>query len=96
MYGTIAQVKVKPGKAKDLAEHFRKETNHSPSFEGLYMYQMDSDPDTLWMVVMFENKAAYQANAHDPEQNKRFEAIADFFAGEPEWHDGEILVANKK
>jgi heme-degrading monooxygenase HmoA len=96
MYGTVAQVKVKPGKAKDLAEYFRSEKNHSAGFEGLYVYQMDDDPDTMWMVVMFESKAAYEANAHDPEQNKRFEVFQGFFAGEPQWHDGEILVANKK
>jgi len=56
-----------------------------------YVYQMDDDANVLYLAVMFESKAAYQANAERPETNAQFEKMMQFLAAEPEWHDGEVM-----
>ncbi len=43
------------------------------------------------MVVVFESKAAYVANAQRPETNARYSRGLEYQAREPEWHDGEIV-----
>ena len=62
---------------------------HPGSVAG-YVYQMDDDANVLYLAVMFESKAAYQANADRPETNAEFEKMMQFLAAEPEWHDGEV------
>jgi hypothetical protein len=43
------------------------------------------------MVVAFESKDAYWANARSPEQDARFKEMRALLASDPEWHDGEIV-----
>jgi hypothetical protein len=54
-------------------------------------YQMDADPDTLMMAVIFSDKDAYMKNAGSPEQNERYEQMVALLDGPPEWNDGEIV-----
>jgi len=95
MYGTIARIKVKPGAVdslKRLAEKNSAAT--SDGYIGQYVYQMDNDPDELYLVVMYESKERYHANANSLEQNERFQEMMQYFAAEPEWHDGEIISSH--
>ena len=92
MYGTVARIKVKPGAVealKRLGEKYSAET--SKGYVGQYVYQMDNDPDELYLAVMYESKESYRANAASPEQNERFQEMMQYFVAEPEWHDGEIV-----
>ena len=91
MYGTVARVRVKPGGLAELMRLADSDDTIAPGYIGQYVYQMDSDPDELFLVVMFEDKETYFANAHDPRQNERFEQMVPYFASQPEWHDGEIV-----
>jgi hypothetical protein len=52
---------------------------------------MDKDPNEIYMAVVFKDKASYVANAEDPKQDERYRRMLQFLAGEPEWHDGEII-----
>jgi hypothetical protein len=52
---------------------------------------MDQDPNEVYLVAMFESKAAYVANANSPEQHQDFLQLMDYLESEPEWHDGEIV-----
>jgi hypothetical protein len=45
------------------------------------------------LVVGFESKEAYRANAESPEQNARYEQYVQLLDGPPEWNDGEIAYS---
>ena len=92
MYGTVARMQLKPGsigKMKALTKEH--ETLNIPGHVNTLVYQMDENPDVVYLVVAFENKEAYVANASDPKQNARFEAMKELLAAAPEWHDGEVV-----
>ena len=92
MYGTVAQMRVKPGMEKQLLEHFRVfEAAHVPGTVAVYCYRLDSDPNEYYMAVVFESKEAYQANAASPEQDARYRQLLGLLEKEPVWHDGEIV-----
>jgi len=90
MYGTIAKLTVKPGQVSALRNVMAAPVARPGSVAG-YVYQMDNDANVLYLAVMFESKAAYQANAERPETNAQFEKMMQFLAAEPEWHDGEVV-----
>jgi quinol monooxygenase YgiN len=89
MYGTIAKIKGKPG-ALEVLKKMEQQRQPKGAIAS-YIYQMDSDPNELWMVVMFESKATYLANAESPEQDTEFRQVRQFMEEDPEWHDGEIV-----
>jgi quinol monooxygenase YgiN len=94
MYGTVARFQVKPGAEADLERFSREDI---PAIAGLvmqYAYRTDANPNELYLVVGFESKAAYQANASSPEQHARYERYRELLTAEPEWHDGEIIFSH--
>jgi quinol monooxygenase YgiN len=96
MYGTIARLQVKPGmeaKLRELEKEFT--TAPVPGYVVTYVYQMDADPSQYYMVVVFESKEAYQANASSPEQDARYRKFRELLTADPEWHDGEIVSMSR-
>jgi quinol monooxygenase YgiN len=91
MYGTVARIRVKPGALDELKNWSPEEDEQASGAVALYAYQMDDDPSELYMVAVFESKEAYVANAESPEQDRRYRKMLEWFEGEPEWHDGEIV-----
>jgi quinol monooxygenase YgiN len=92
MYGTVARWRLKPGARAQLdAEMAAFHDRRVPGFVTEYVYQMDGDPDELYLAVVFESKEAYEANAQSPEQHAQYERLVALMAGEPEWHDGTII-----
>ena len=92
MYGTIARLKVKPGTETALmAQGKNTDTVKIPGHIGEFIYRMDADPKEYYLVVIFESKEAYVANANSPDQNKRYEEMLALLESAPEWHDGEIV-----
>lgn len=92
MYGTVAKMRVKPGmveKMRDLAGN--DEVMRIPGLVSTTVYQMDSDPNSLIMAVVFTDKDAYVKNANSPEQNARYEEFAALLEGPPEWNDGQVI-----
>jgi quinol monooxygenase YgiN len=90
MYGTIARVKIDPGKLEDLKALGRR-IGVPPGQIARYVYQMDVNPGELFLVAVFESREAYWANARSPEQNQRFQEMRALMLSDPEWHDGEII-----
>jgi quinol monooxygenase YgiN len=88
MYGTIARITAKPGALEALKE---MEKRHPAGYIASYIYQMDANPGELWMVVLFENKEAYFANAESAEQDREYRQVRQFMASDPEWHDGGVV-----
>jgi quinol monooxygenase YgiN len=93
MYGTVARMHVKPGMGAQLEELDRQEAEmgNIAGYVGEVVYQMDAEPDVYYLAVIFESKAAYDANATSPEQNERYEQFRALLVEDPEWHDGEIV-----
>lgn len=95
MYGTVARMKFKPGgaqKFREMIEQQGAQQRTPPGAVGLYLYQMDKDPNEFYMAVMFESKEAYVANASSPQQHEQYLQYRQFLESEPEWHDGEIIM----
>ncbi len=94
MYGTVARLRVKPGaEARFLEVGRAMEAVKIPGHVATYLYRMDADPNEYYLAVLFDSKEAYRANADSPEQNARFQELMSVLEREPEWHDGEIVVA---
>jgi antibiotic biosynthesis monooxygenase (ABM) superfamily enzyme len=91
MYGTIARMRVKPGKEAELAQIGRESAQGIPGLVFEHIFKMDAGPNEYMLVVAFTDKASYRANAESPEQNERYQQYVALLDGEPEWHDGEIV-----
>jgi heme-degrading monooxygenase HmoA len=92
MYGTVARMRIKPGMEQKLMELTRRQDMREiPGMVADAVYRLDSGKDEYILVVAFESKEAYVANANSPEQNKRYQEIRELLAADPEWNDGEII-----
>lgn len=92
MYGTIARMHIRPGADQEFQRQLSAyESLNVPGFVSTSMYRTDADPTVFYMVVAFESKDAYLANARSPEQDARFKEMRALLASDPEWHDGEIV-----
>ena len=78
-------------KSRSKSEVKRQTETPLPGLVATYVYQMDRDPREFFLVVMFESKEAYVANAQDPRQHEDYLRLMTFLAAEPEWNDGEII-----
>lgn len=93
MYGSIAKLTLKPGGLDAIRTIAESTTEYPPGAVAEYAYQMDDNPNEVWIAIIFEDEDAYRANAERPEQHTKFERIAQWFAADPEWHDGEIVYS---
>ena len=92
MYGTIARVRVKPGRAEDLrALTAQYDELGIPGFVASYLYQAEGSPDELWLAVIFVDRESYRLNAGDPAQDARYREMRALLEADPEWHDGAII-----
>ena len=95
MYGTVAHMKVKAGKIDEFIA-FSKEfadQRRPRGFVGEHIYRLDSNPNEIMMVVLFQDKESYQANASDPAMDKEYRRYRELLEADPEWHDGEIVFS---
>ena len=93
MYGTIARLKVKPGKEQAMMEFGERARSDTPGFVSMTVYRMDADPTEVYLVVAFESKEAYKKNAESPGQHAMYEEYRALLDADPEWHDGEIIAS---
>jgi heme-degrading monooxygenase HmoA len=95
MFGTVARIRVKPGAEKQLLEMTQEESDLKiPGFIAQYVYRTDNDPREYYLVVLFENRETYFANADSPEQDTRYRRFRALLDDDPEWHDGEVVYAD--
>jgi quinol monooxygenase YgiN len=97
MYGTIAQMHLKPGSLGEvtrMSETWEREHGqNTDGFVGTHIFQMDANPDEVWLVAIFENREMYQANASRPEQDEWYQQMRAHLEEDPVWHDGEIIYS---
>lgn len=89
MYGTIAKMKILPGKEEDLKK--LGQDVQPPGMVFGHIYKLDSGDNEYMMVVGFESKEAYEKNAGSPEMHQNYLEYRKFLAADPEWQDGDII-----
>lgn len=96
MYGTVARIQLKPGMTAQMEALSRQMADEvqPPGYIAQCVYRMDANSDELYLVVLFESRESYHANAASPAQAARYEQIMALMAAPPEWHDGEIVFAH--
>jgi quinol monooxygenase YgiN len=92
LYGTVARLKVKPGHLEQLKAD-QEERAWPKGGLAMYAYQLDDNPDELLLAVVFEDEESYKANADLPETHQEYLKLLEHLEGEPEWHDGKVVVA---
>ena len=97
MYGSIFRMKVKSGQEQRIVELMKEwETEHAPKIEGAIaslLLKPDRQSGELVAVAVFKDKASYRANADRPEQDRWFRRMRELLEADPEWEDGEYVVA---
>ena len=94
MYGTIARFRLKPGVRDQFVETMDSLGDAViAGWVADYYFQMDSDPDEVYLVAIFRDKETYLANADSPEQHERYLKFRSFLVADPKWHDGPIASA---
>jgi quinol monooxygenase YgiN len=95
MYGTVAYLKVKPGKEDDLIAQSKQYTPElmPAGFLRQTIYRLDNQPNMYIMAVVFKDKESYVANANSPEQNARYEKFRALLDDDPRWADGEVIAS---
>jgi hypothetical protein len=92
MYGTVARLRVKTGREGDLVNHLEQYRDGvAAGFIASALYRA-GDGDGHWLAVVFDSKQAYEANAASPEQDARYRELRELLDGDPEWHDGDVLL----
>lgn len=91
MYGTIFNLKVKPGHEQDLLEVLDGTT--PKGMVAWFLMKPDDNDADLIGVAVFENKEAHIANANSPEQNESFSKLMEHLDSEPTWTDGEYIAS---
>ena len=94
MYGTVARWRVKDGNQEaleNLSKQMMQET--PPGSRGVYVYRSDNDPCEYWVASQWDSREAYHSNSSTPEQDARYRQLRSLMESDPEWHDGEIVVA---
>lgn len=95
MYGTVANLRVKAGHEDDLVAVMKKwETQRGHKVKGNlggYLFRLDKGSQDMILVAVFEDKATYEANADDPEQDKWYQEVRAHLDADPEWNDGEAF-----
>ena len=94
MYGTVARVKVKPGKGEALADlgmHWAREEYERSGQIAELIFKLENSPDEYVIVAAFPNREAYFANAEHPHTHRNYEQMRELLVADPEWNDGEIV-----
>jgi hypothetical protein len=87
---------VKPGSLDALQSWgSSRDAGTIPGYVSQYVFQMDENSNELYLVVIFADKASYEANANTPSQDERYSQMRAFLTADPEWHDGEVIFAHE-
>lgn len=94
MYGSVARWRVKEGKEDELRKLAEELMSARPAgSRSVLVYQADADSREFWVASSWDSKEAYTSNSNTPEQDQRFRQLRELMDADPEWHDGEIVIA---
>ena len=91
MYGTIMRAKVKPGRRAEYEQAMREMVPSADAYgQGMHSFEVaweDRDSDRIVVIVRFNDRESYMANAKRPEADADYRQQLEYFDGEPEWID---------
>jgi quinol monooxygenase YgiN len=96
MFGTVYRMRPKAGMETAIEELMRREEKERGMPAGLiagYLFRSRSRPGELIGVAVFDSETSYRRNADDPEQDRWYRQLRDLLEADPEWNDGDVLVA---
>ena len=99
MYGTVGRYKFKPGKAAEIQKQMEEMSPGGSSPDGavaMFVFRMDRDPDEVFLVAVSKDKESYFDAANSPDVNAQYDYLSQFFAEEPQWNDGEVIMHDVK
>lgn len=88
MYGTLMRAKVRP-ENRPAVVAMMGEGAAAAGFHATHVLLPDEDDSTVIAAVLFEDEAAYSANAHDPATEAWFGRFRALLEADPEWTDGD-------
>ena len=92
MYGTIARIRVKKDKVRDLyalgQEWYASHRKGVPGIIGTEILWEDKEPGRACMIVRFTNKELYFKNAESSTQHQFYLRMRACLEADPEWIDG--------
>ena len=95
MYGTIFRMKVRAGHEDEVIKAFEAwDSDRKPTLPGAIgslLMRPDRGSGALIGVAVFQDEAAYRANADAPEQGKWYQGLRGHLESDPEWEDGEYV-----
>jgi len=98
MFGTVARMHSKTGHEQAMLELQREwDETRKPKVDGAvasFVFRSDQDPDEFTIVAVFRDRAAYEANARDPEQDAWYQKLRSHLTEDPQWSDGEIVSSS--
>jgi len=91
MFGTVARIRMKPGKTEEMKAIAAEITEiDPPGFVTNYVLRSKDDENEIWLVAIFESEKAYYDNAERPQTNEQYQKWMDLTEGQPEWHDVHV------
>jgi quinol monooxygenase YgiN len=90
MYGTVALCHVRPDNLEKLqALAVAEDVLQIDGYLGTDLLVVDNHPDTVLMVVRFQDQATYRANGDSPDQDARYQEFRALMEDDPVWYDGD-------
>ncbi len=97
MFGTIARMRPQAGRQADVIRLFeewgRERGPRVPGALAGYLMRPLNRPDELIAVPIFADRATYEANANDPQQDAWYRSLRELLEEDPIWEDGEYVVS---
>jgi quinol monooxygenase YgiN len=97
MFGTVARIKVKPGREQELLAvgeqwtQWLREHADDAGWLADYLFRLEGRPGEYITVGIFRDRESYFRNANDPETDRWYRRWRELLEADPEWNDGEIV-----
>jgi heme-degrading monooxygenase HmoA len=88
MYGTAALCTVSAENLGALRA-LMADQERGEGFLGLDMMEVENHPNTVLIVVRFQDRDSYMANAESPGQDERYQRMRALMDVDPVWYDGQ-------
>jgi hypothetical protein len=88
MYGTVMRARAMAGN-RQAVEAMMGEGLDAAGFRATYVLTPDDDENGVVAAIIFDDREAYSANAHDPATEAWFGKFRALLEADPEWTDGE-------
>jgi len=94
MFGTVARMRLRPGAEALFRAQFDALVHEQlKGWVSSTFFQSEADPRDLWMVVVFDSRESYRANAERPNMDAIYRRVRGCLESDPEWSDGFVMAA---